>query len=48
MNAIAGHRIAEVSIHCFVSDVAAYLRQALSLTGLSYTQISIRFDMVHI
>jgi hypothetical protein len=30
MNAIAGHRIAEVSVHRFVSDVAAYLRQALA------------------
>ena len=30
MNAIAGHRIAEVSVHRFVSDVAAYLRQALT------------------
>ncbi len=29
MNAIAGHRIAEVSVHRFVSDVAGYLRQAL-------------------
>jgi hypothetical protein len=30
MNAIAGHRIAEASVHRFVSDVAAYLRQALA------------------
>lgn len=30
MNAIVGHRIAEASVHRFVSDVAAYLRQALS------------------
>ena len=30
MNAIVGHRIAEVSVHRFVSDVAAYLRQALN------------------
>jgi len=30
MNAVIGHRIAEVSVHRFVSDVAAYLRQALS------------------
>jgi hypothetical protein len=30
MNAIVGHRIAEVSVHRFVSDVAAYLRHALS------------------
>jgi hypothetical protein len=28
-NAIAGHRIAEVSVHRFVGDVAAYLRQTL-------------------
>lgn len=30
MNAIVGHRIAEVSVHRFVSDVAAYLRQVLA------------------
>ena len=30
MNAMLGHRIAEVSVHRFVSDVAAYLRQALA------------------
>ena len=30
MNAIVGHRIAEVSIHRFISDVAGYLRQALA------------------
>jgi hypothetical protein len=30
MNAIVGHRIAEVSVHRFVNDVAGYLRQALS------------------
>jgi hypothetical protein len=30
MNAIAGHRIAEASIHRFVSDVALYLRRALA------------------
>jgi hypothetical protein len=29
MNAIVGHRIAEASVHCFVSDVAGYLRQIL-------------------
>ncbi len=29
VNAIAGHRIAEVSVHRFVSDVAGYLRQAI-------------------
>jgi len=30
MNAIAGHRIAEVSVHRFISDVAGYLRQVLA------------------
>jgi hypothetical protein len=30
MNAIVGHRIAEASVHRFVSDVAGYLRQALN------------------
>jgi len=30
MNAIVGHRIAEVSVHRFVSDVAGYLRRALA------------------
>jgi hypothetical protein len=30
VNAIVGHRIAEVSVHRFVSDVAGYLRQALT------------------
>ena len=30
VNAIVGHRIAEVSVHRFVSDVARYLRQALA------------------
>jgi len=30
MNAILGYRIAEVCVHRFVSDVAAYLRQALA------------------
>jgi hypothetical protein len=29
MNAIVGHRIAEVSVHRFVGDVAEYLRQTL-------------------
>jgi hypothetical protein len=29
LNAVAGHRIAESSVHRFISDVAAYLRQAL-------------------
>ena len=30
MNAIVGHRIAEVSVHRFVNDVAGYLRNALA------------------
>lgn len=30
VNAIAGHRIAEVSVHRFINDLAAYLRQALA------------------
>jgi hypothetical protein len=30
MNAIVGHRIAEVSVHRFINEVAAYLRQALA------------------
>jgi len=30
MNAVVGHRIAEVSVHRFISDVAEYLRQTLS------------------
>lgn len=30
MNAIVGHRIAEVSVHRFMADVAGYLRQVLS------------------
>ncbi len=30
VNAIVGHRIAEVSVHRFVSDVAGYLRQTLA------------------
>jgi hypothetical protein len=30
MNAIVGHRLAEVSVHRFVSEVAGYLRQALA------------------
>jgi len=30
MNAIAGHRIAEASVHRFVNDVAGYLRQAVA------------------
>jgi hypothetical protein len=30
MNAIAGHRIAEASVHRFLTDVAAYLRKALA------------------
>jgi hypothetical protein len=30
VNAVAGHRIAEVSVHRFVTDVAGYLRHALA------------------
>lgn len=30
MNAIVGHRLAEASVHRFVSEVAGYLRQALA------------------
>ncbi|HEV7218787.1 MAG TPA: hypothetical protein VGN39_07925 [Terriglobales bacterium] len=30
MNAMVGHRIAEVSVHRFIGDVAEYLRQALA------------------
>ena len=30
LNAVAGHRIAEVSVHRFIADVASYLRQALA------------------
>ncbi len=30
MNAIVGHRIAEVSVHRFISEVAGYLRQTLA------------------
>lgn len=30
LDAVAGHRIAEVSVHRFVSDVAEYLRQELA------------------
>jgi hypothetical protein len=30
VNAVVGHRIAEVSVHRFVSEVAEYLRQALA------------------
>ena len=29
LNAMVGHRIAEVSVHRFVSDVARYLRETL-------------------
>lgn len=32
MNAIIGHRIAEVSVHRFVTEVAEYLRTALAQT----------------
>jgi hypothetical protein len=30
INVIVGHRIAKVSVHRFISDVAGYLRQALA------------------
>jgi hypothetical protein len=30
MNAVIGHRIAEVSVHRFINDVAGYLRHALA------------------
>jgi len=30
LNAVAGHRIAEVSVHRFIDDVAGYLRQTLA------------------
>src|SRR5215472_14543614 len=30
MNAIIGHRIAEVSVHRFINDVAGYLRQSIT------------------
>ena len=30
INAVAGHRIAEASVHCFIDDVGAYLRQTLA------------------
>jgi hypothetical protein len=33
MNAVAGHRIAEVSVHRFINDVASYLRQTLAKQG---------------
>ena len=32
VNAVVGHRIAEVSVHRFVNDVAGYLRQNLAQT----------------
>jgi hypothetical protein len=32
VNAIAGHRIAEASVHRFINEVAEYLRQALAAT----------------
>ncbi|HEX3741519.1 MAG TPA: hypothetical protein VHV29_17615 [Terriglobales bacterium] len=35
MNAIVGHRIAEVSVHRFINDVAGYLRQVLALQAIS-------------
>jgi hypothetical protein len=33
MNAVVGHRIAEVSVHRFVNDVAGYLRETLGRRG---------------
>ncbi len=33
MNALIGHRIAEVSVHRFVTEVAGYLRTALAKTS---------------
>jgi hypothetical protein len=30
MNAVVGHRIAEVSVHRFINDVAGYLRHTLA------------------
>ena len=30
MNAVAGHRLAEASVHRFIDDVAGYLRKALA------------------
>ena len=33
VNAVIGHRIAEVSVHRFVTEVAEYLRMALRKTG---------------
>jgi hypothetical protein len=30
LNAMVGHRIAEVAVHRFVSDVAGYLRETLN------------------
>lgn len=32
MNAVAGHRIAEASVHRFINDVAEYLRKSLATT----------------
>ena len=32
MNAVAGHRIAEASVHRFISEVAEYLRKVLATT----------------
>jgi len=32
MNAVAGHRIAEVSVHRFINEVAEYLRHSLAST----------------
>jgi hypothetical protein len=33
VNAVAGHRIAEVSVHRFINDVAGYLRHTLARPG---------------
>ena len=32
INAVAGHRIAEVSVHRFIDEVAEYLRKTLGAT----------------
>jgi hypothetical protein len=37
VNAIVAHRIAEASVHRFVSDVAAYLRSALAHGATQYS-----------
>jgi hypothetical protein len=38
MDAIVGHRIAAVSVHRLVSDVAGYLRQALAWMTVSVSE----------